>query len=141
MTERVMLSSLRVDLEREKKGDWVPYPLWGGKVRFNVSALTLPAYETARDLMYKRLAKEYPDGIPKDVLLVELGALYHEHILHDWDGLDVTYSPDVARATLTNAEYRAVISAVEWCAAKLSDVDVKFTKAEEGNSSPPSEPA
>ena len=134
MTEKVMLASLRADLEREKLGDWVAYPLWQG-VRFKVSALTLPAYETDRDLMFKRLNQQYKDErIPKEVLSAELGGLYAKHILHDWEGLDVAYSADTARQTLTDPSYRVVVSAVEWCAAKLSEVEAKFTKDEEGNS-------
>lgn len=138
MAEKVLLSSLRADLDRETTGDWVPYPLWKG-VRFNVSALTVPEYETDRDLMFKRLGKKYKDElIPKDVLSAELGALYHKHILHDWEGLDIEYSPQVAKETLSDPAFRAVVSAVEWCAAKISEIEVKFTKEEEGNSSPPS---
>lgn len=138
---KVKLTSLKVDLEREKKGDWIPYPDWPG-VSFNVSALNLPEYETARSLMLQRLAKQYKNQtIPKDVLLVELGALYCEHILHDWKGLDEEYSPELARQTLTSPEYRPVISAVEWCAARVSEIEIEFTKTEQGNSSPPSDAA
>lgn len=136
MAEKIQLSSLRVDLSREKNGDWVPYPLWKG-VRFNVSALTLPVYETARVLMFKRLRQVYPDGpIPREVLSVELGKLYHEHILHGWEGLDVEYSRETAKEVLSDPTYREVVQAVEFCATKLTEVDPKFVKVEEGNSSP-----
>jgi hypothetical protein len=137
MNEKVMLSSLRADLDRELNGDWVAYPLWKG-VRFKVSALTVPAYETDRDLMFKRLTQEYKEDarIPKDLMMVELGKLYSKHILHGWEGLDVEYTPEVADQTLTDPSYRAVIAAVEWCAAKISEIEAQFTKAEEGNSSP-----
>lgn len=134
MSKKVLLSSLKADLNREKNGDWVPYPIWKG-VSFNVSALTDPAYEAARDLMFKGLADKFGDErIPREVLSVELGKLYCEHVLHGWRGLDVEYSPEVALETLGDPEYRAVVSAVEFCAAKLSEVEPKFTKAEEGNS-------
>ncbi|MBX5253316.1 hypothetical protein HJC03_23390 [Rhizobium sp. NLR4b] len=130
----VKLSSLKANLEREKRGDWVPYPEWPG-VRFNVSALTLPEYETARHLLFQRLAKKYKDDpVPKEVLSSELGGLYCEHILHGWEGLDVDYSPETAIATLKDPAYRAVVGAVEYCAAKLSQIEVEFTAAEEGNS-------
>lgn len=137
--KKVKLSSLKADLQREKNGDWVPYPFWKG-VRFNVSTLMDPEYETARDLMFKDLAKQYGDAkIPQEVVSAKLGALYCDFILHNWDGLDTEYSSDVARETLTDPEYRAMVSAVEWCATKLSEVNVEFTAAEEGNSLPPSE--
>ncbi|UDF29390.1 UNVERIFIED_ORG: hypothetical protein LHK14_18030 [Roseateles sp. XES5] len=134
MTKKVVLSSLKANLSREKNGDWVPYPSWPG-VSFNVSALTDPAYESARDLMFKTLAEKYGDErIPREVLSVELGKLYSEHILHDWRGFDVEYTADVARETLGDPEHRAVVSAVEFCASKLSEIEPQFTKAEEGNS-------
>lgn len=134
MTQKVVLSSLRADLDREKSGDWIAYPAWKG-VRFNVSALTLPSYETARDLMFKRLGEQYKDEqIPKEVISIELGALYAEHILHGWEGFDEEYTREVARERLTDPSYRAVVSAVEWCAAKISEVSVKFTEVELGNS-------
>ena len=134
MTQKVVLSSLRADLDREKLGDWIAYPAWKG-VRFNVSALTLPSYETARDLMFKRLAEQYKDDpVPKEVLSIELGALYAELILHGWEGFDEEYTPDIARERLTDPSYRTIVSAVEWCAAKISEVSVKFTEAELGNS-------
>lgn len=124
----VKLSSLKADLRREATGDWVPYPDWPG-VRFNVSSLHLPAYTTDRDLLFQRLARKYPgQPVPEQERTVELGKLYAQHLLHDWDGLDVAYAPEVAKQTLSDPEYRNVISAVQWCAGKLSDVDVEFVE-------------
>ncbi|EJB02881.1 hypothetical protein Rleg9DRAFT_1695 [Rhizobium leguminosarum bv. trifolii WSM597] len=136
--KKVILTSLKADLDREKKGDWIPFPDWEG-VKFNVSALTLPEYETARGLMFQRLQKTYGDApVPTEVLNAELGQLYAEHILHGWEGLDEEYSPEHALATLSNPEYRVVVQAVGWCAAKISQIEAKYTAAEGGNSSPPS---
>ncbi|MEH7903997.1 hypothetical protein V7794_22640 [Rhizobium laguerreae] len=139
MTSRKLkLTSLKADLEREKKGDWIPFPDWEG-VKFNVSALTMPEYETARGLMFQRAGKIYGDApVPTEVINAELGALYAEHILHGWEGLDEEYTPEVALATLSDPEYRVLVQAVGWCAAKISQIEVAYTAAEEGNSSPPS---
>jgi len=134
----VKLASLKADLSREEKGDWVEFPDWPG-VEFNVSSLHLPAFTVSRDLMYQRLARTYKKKpIPKDVLSVEIGKLFHAHILHDWRGLDVEYSRDEAARILSSAEYRNVVAAVEWCAGKLSDVDVEFVEDEGKNSAAPS---
>ncbi|CAN7294893.1 hypothetical protein LJR221_001432 [Agrobacterium tumefaciens] len=133
MTQKVVLSSLRADLDREKAGDWISYPAWKG-VRFNVSALTITPYETARDLMFKRLAEKYKDEqVPKEEISRELGALYAEYILHGWEGFDEEYTPELARERLIDPSYRTLVSAVEWCAAKVSEVNVRFTEAELGN--------
>lgn len=134
----VKLSSLRADLEREAKGDWEPYPDWPG-VEFNVSSLHLPAYTTARDLLFQRLARTYKKNpVPKDVMVIELGKLYHKHILHGWRGFDVEYSPEAALEHLTNPEYRNVVAAIEYCAAKVSEVDIEFVEDAEKNSEAPS---
>lgn len=134
----VKLASLKADLSREEKGDWVEFPDWPG-VEFNVSSLHLPAFTVARDLMYQRLARVYKKKpIPKEVLSVEIGKLFHSHILHGWKGLDVSYSRDEAATILTSPEYRNVVAAVEWCAGKLSDIDVEFVEDEGKNSEAPS---
>lgn len=134
----VKLSSLKADLAREAKGDWIEYDEWPG-VAFNVSSLHLPAYTVARDIMLKRLARTYKNKpVPREVMSAEVGRLYEKHILHDWRGLDVAYSPEVAAEILTNPEYRNVVAAVEWCAAKVSDVEVEFVEDAEKNSERPS---
>lgn len=134
----VKLSSLKADLDREEKGDWIEYPDWPG-VEFNVSSLHLPAYQTARDLLLQKLQRQYKKkAIPKNVLTKELGRLYATHLLHGWRGLDVDYSPQVALETLTSPDYRNVVAAVEFCAAQVSEVDLEFVEEEEGNSAPPS---
>ncbi len=103
-------------------------------MRFNVSALTLPEYETERGLMYQRLQREYGDDpIPTEVMNSELGSLYAKHILHGWEGLDEDYTPEVAETTLSDPAYRAVVLAVGWCAGQITKIDVQYTKAEEGN--------
>jgi hypothetical protein len=134
----IKLSSLKADLAREEKGDWIEYPDWPG-VEFNVSSLHLPAYTIARDLMYQRLARIYKKKpVPREVTTLELGKLFHAHILHGWRGLDVSYSPDTALETLSNPEYRNVVAAIEWCAAKVSDIDIEFVEEAEKNSARPS---
>lgn len=134
----VKLASLKADLQREVKGDWVEYPDWPG-VSFNVSSLHLPAYQTQRDLLFQKLGRIHKGKpIPRDVLTKEVGALYAKHILHDWKGLDVEYSAEKAAEVLTNPEFRNVVAAVEWCAGKLSEVEAEFIEDAEKNSVAPS---
>jgi hypothetical protein len=134
----VKLNSIKADLTRETKGDWIDYPDWPG-VSLNVSSLLLPAYRIDRDLLGQRLSRQYKGKpIPSDVVTIEVGKLYHKHILHGWRGFDVEYSRDVAGEMLSDPEYRNLVAAVEWCAAKVSDVDVEFVEDAAKNSERPS---
>ncbi len=133
----VKLSSLKANLAREEKGDWIEFPDWPG-VEFNVSSLHLPAYQTARDILFKRLSRQHKKAIPSAVLTAELGKLYAKHILHGWRGLDVAYSMDKALEILADPEYRNVVAAVEYCAGRVSEMDIEFVEDEVGNSAKPS---
>ena len=134
----IKLSSLKADLAREASGDWVEFPDWPG-VEFNVSSLLLPAYRIERDLMAQRLARRHKGKpVPPNEMTTELGKLYAKHILHGWRGLDEPYSPERASEILADPEYRNVVAAIEYCAAKVSEVDVEFVEEQEKNSSAPS---
>jgi hypothetical protein len=134
----VKLSSVKADLDREAKGDWVDFPDWPG-VAFKVSSLLLPAYRVERDLLGQRLARQYKGKpIPPDVMTREVGKLYAKHILHDWRGFDEPYEKGHAAELLADPEYRAIVGAVEFCAAKLADIDVEFIEDAAKNSERPS---
>lgn len=130
----VKLKSIKADLGSELKGVWIDYPDWPG-VAFNVSSLLIPAYRIDRDLLGQKLARQYKGKpIPPDVLTTEVGKLYHKHILHEWRGFDVAYTSDVAGEMLSDPEYRNLVAAIEWCAAKVSDIEVEFVEDAAKNS-------
>jgi len=134
----IKLASLKANLERETDGDWVEYPDWPG-VAFKVSSLHAPAYETARDLLISRLARIHKQKpIPRDERAEEFGKLYAKHILHGWRGLDVEYTPERAVEVLCDPAYREVVSALEWCAAKIAELQVEFTEVAAKNFDGPS---
>ncbi|HBF30862.1 hypothetical protein [Rhizobium sp.] len=134
----IKLESLKADLDRETKGDWVDHPDIPG-LRLKVSSLFKPEYTTAREMAYKRLSAIYKgDSIPQLVLSTELGGLYAKYILHDWEGLDVPYSEATAEKYLTDPAYRLLVSAVEWCAGKLAEIRVEYVEQDAKNSGKPS---
>ncbi len=136
--ELVKLSSIKADLVREAKGDWIDYPDWPG-VSLNVSSLLHAAYRIDRDLLGQRLSRTHKGKpIPPDVLTTEIGKLYHKHILHNWRGFDQAYSKELASEMLADPEYRNLVAAIEWCAAKVSDIDVVFVEDAIKNSVKPS---
>lgn len=134
----IKLSSLKANLDREEKGDWVEFPDWPG-VEFNVSSLLIPQYTTARDLLIQRLLRQSKGKpIPRETYNVEIGKLFAKHILHGWRGLDAAYSPEKAEEILTDPEYRNVVAAIEYCAGRVSELDVEFVEDAGKNSGQPS---
>jgi hypothetical protein len=134
----VKLTSLKADLDREAKGDWIDYPDWPG-VSFKVSSTLSEPFVTERDLLLKRMAARNKPVSANDPEMVRgIGTLYCQHILHDWTGFDITYSDDVALETLTDVTHRDMRNAVDWCARKLGEVNVEFVDGAVKNSEKPS---
>ena len=74
----VKLSSLRADLEKERKGTWqqaldvIPDP----DVKFLVSSIHLPAYTVARGTAFARLSRAHKNNPPEDKIVAEIGRLF-----------------------------------------------------------------
>lgn len=129
----VKFSSITVDLEKERNGDWVSYPEWPG-AEFNVNSVESPAFKEARDKLMRRLARRYGDKpIPSDGLTKDLGDLYAKHLLNGWKGFDMAYSADAAREALCDPAYRLLTEAVLWCAQRVGRAQVEFLEEAAGN--------
>lgn len=126
------VASLLVDVTREEKGDWIEYPAWPG-VFFKVSSIQSDAYQIARDKAFVALSRKHKGEVPPSIRTCEIGRLYCEHILHDWKGLDVEYSPEQALDILAHPKGRRFVEAIEYCAARLSDADVIWLEEEAKN--------
>jgi hypothetical protein len=141
---KLKLSSLKNERKRIEAGDFETYPFWqtpDGKkpIRFNVSGLSSQAYKRAAEDLAKELALKYKgDPIPEEIMHVKNGELFAEHILHEWDGLDEAYSPELALKLLTDRDYEALNEAVVWCARKRDSVTVEFVADTEKNLETPS---
>lgn len=124
----VLLESLRANISRETEGDWVEIPDVPG-VRLRVRSLNAPAFRVARDQALQRLAAKYPrgGGVEAEEEVFRLhGRLYAEHILLDWEGLDEAYAPARAFEILTDPSFRMVQRCVEYAAAKLAEIEVRY---------------
>lgn len=128
------LSSIRADLDRELKGDWVDSRQWPG-VRFLVCALTKPSYRIKRDTLVQRLARKHKGKpIPADELAPHIGRLYCEEILFGWEGIDIEYSAETALEILTDPSYREIVSEIEYCAGMLSETEAEYVEEQVGKS-------
>lgn len=134
----VKLDSIASDIDREQEGDWIDYPDWPG-VKFHVRSLNYPPYKIAREMLLQKLIRRHKGKpLPADVLTVEHGKLYADHILLGWGGFDVAWSTDVARQNLTDPKHRKLVAAVEWCASQVGELEVEFIEDAEKNSAQPS---
>lgn len=58
----------------------------------------------------------------------ELGRVYADHILLEWEGFDVPYTPEAARETLTDPAFRALVNHVDYAADRVSQLEIEFTE-------------
>lgn len=124
----VKLGSLKDDIQKEREGDWINIPALPG-VKLKSRSFNYPPFKTERELMLQRLGRKYDkDPIPPDVLEVEFGRLYAQHLLLDWGGFDVPYSADVAMQALTDIAHRPLRGHVEYAAARVGKNEVEFTE-------------
>lgn len=134
----VKFASAKVDLTKEAEGEWVPSRAFPG-VEFQVSSIQLPAFATARDMLFQRWARKFKgQPVPLDVKHDELGKLVAKHILHNWRGFDEEYSPELADKALRDREYRDLLGDIELCAAQVGEANVQFVEDEAGNFVAPS---
>lgn len=134
----VKFASAKVDLAKEAEGEWQPSRAFPG-VEFRVSSIQLPAFQTARELLFQRWARKYKgQTAPLDVRHDEYGKLIARHILHEWRGFDEPYAPELAETSLRNREYRDLLSDIELCASAVGEANVQFVEDEAGNSAAPS---
>jgi hypothetical protein len=137
----VKLASLKADLDLEEKGEWqqaleiIP----DTDVWFRVSSINLPAYTMARDLLQQRWARVYKKTpVPDNIINAEIGHLFAIHLLHEWKGFDVPYSPETAIELLSDPANRTMIKAVETCASQVAQIEIEFVGKEAKNSGTPS---
>jgi hypothetical protein len=127
--KKVVLASLKSDLQKEREGDWIPAPSIGPDVKLLVRSTNYPPFTIARDEVNQKIAKKY-DGerVPDDVLAQANGELFAEHLLLGWQGLDQEYEPDLAAAVLTDEAHRVMRNAVLLAATKVGQSEVKFVE-------------
>lgn len=134
----VKLSSLRRDSARERDGEWQDAPGIPG-VRLKVRSISFPPYTAARDELMQKLRRQHgAKPIPQDILIGELGSLYAEHILLDWDGFDEKWTPDLANEMLSDPLCSDLISAVEMAAGIVGQAKIEFLDGAIKNSAAPS---
>lgn len=130
----VKFGSLKADLEKEQAGDWVDIPELPG-VALKVKSFNDPAYRVARDLLIQKMARKHGKRpAPPDETEVAFGKLYARHILQDWRGFDVEYSPAAALEALSDPAFRELRRHVEYAGAQVGQNDIEFEEEALGES-------
>lgn len=131
----VKLKSLALDLDRETNGGWVDSRVYPG-VRYRVRGVRYQPYQDAVDAAAIRFSKSHVQTKPTVEAAQKVsGALVCDHLLLEWDGFDEPYTPETAKAALTDLQYRNVLNDVLGAAARVAEREVAFTDAL-GNASP-----
>jgi hypothetical protein len=122
--KKIKLSSLRVDLKKERGGDWVKSQAFtsdDGPVSYLLRSTNYPPYAAAVRKAARAMAQAMRDGkdIDDDVAFAEEGRRVCDHLLLGWGNLDVEYSPEEALRCLTDPSYRPLLSDVMACADRV----------------------
>lgn len=134
----IKLNSAKVDIAKERDGDWVDYPDWPG-VRFKVRSVEAPLFKEARDELIRRRQAMANVRTEDDKLTQELGALYARFLLCDWagllddDGKPLPYSQALATDLLSDPAYRNLTNAVLSCAMRVGRAELVFMEGAAGN--------
>ena len=122
----IKLKSLRNNVEAERQGDWVPAPSLPG-VRFKVKSMESPEYKDAMNLRSRDLQAQFRGSIiPSEVMELETGKVIAKIILIGWDGMDETYTPDLAEEIMTDPGYRQIHDAISYCATIVGRAKMEF---------------
>lgn len=127
----VKLSSVVVDLAKEREGDWVPSLELPG-VEFKVRSIEFPAFKYARDAQLQRLfIRHGKDPFPLDEreeFDQFVRFLAAKELLLDWKGFDEPYGAAQAEAMRSDPSYRRIADAVLSCAARVSALEIKYVE-------------
>ncbi len=122
----VKLASLKADREKEREGDWQASDITG--VSFFVRSTNYAPYKIERDARFAKLTRKHGNNIPDDERATVLGELAVKHLLLDWKGLDVPFSPETAREVLSDEAYREFRGSVYLAAMKVGQGEIEFVE-------------
>lgn len=133
------LSSIKIDLTREREGAWIEIPEWPG-VALLTRGFQYGPFKTARDAFYKDLAKRHGKNTDSEDELFDInGKLIADHLLLGWRGIvddqekQVPFTRETALELLTDRGWRVFQTKANWAAAQLEMVDAEFVKDTEKN--------
>lgn len=144
----IKIASLSANLAAERAGEWIEPRTWPGLdpeeparlvpvpgLAFKVRSTLYPPFVTARQKLLEKWKRDWPkDDVPSDVQAAQEGAIYAEHLLLDWRGLDEAFDPDRAASLLRDEANRILRAMVLWCAGRVGRRLAEFVEAEAKNS-------
>ncbi|MCP1852794.1 MULTISPECIES: hypothetical protein [unclassified Bradyrhizobium] len=134
---KLKLSSMKVDSQKEREGDWMPALDIddSGDIKWFVRSTNYAEFKTARDVIQIKLTNKHGRNVPEDVLAEAYGKLAVEYLLLGWIGLvddneqDIDFSEETAREILTDPEYRLVRGSIYLAASRVGLQETEFVGA------------
>ncbi len=129
----VKLSSTRVDLRREREGEWIASKTFEG-VSYHVRSTNSPDYVSAQQKQMRSLQAKIRDKreLDQDEMHAEEANIVVDCILLGWNGFDQDYTADLALEELRNPQSRPLLNDIIECASRVGrneletiEVDVK----------------
>jgi len=127
----VKLTSLKVDIAKERDGEWIDLPTLPG-VALLVRGTNYGPFQAEKDIIEQKWLRKYKGKpVPPEVKFEANGELYAKHILLGWRGFDVTWTPEIGRETLLDPEFRELQDHVRYAMGMVGIAQVEFL--EEGD--------
>ena len=126
------LSSMKVDLDKEREGDWEPAFDIDPAIKWYVRSTNYAPFKSARDAVNIRLSRKHGSSVPEDVQAEEFGKLAVQHLLLGWEGLaeddetEIPYSKEKAQEILTDPAYRLVRGSIYMTASRVGIGEAEF---------------
>ena len=123
----IKLKSLMIDADAQQNGGWVESITWPN-VAYRVKSTKLEPFEEARETSRRRLMQRHENKIPDEVAVASLGSLLARHLLLDWKGFDIPYSPEAAADILGDAAFGQLIDDVLHAANRVGLPKIEFAE-------------
>lgn len=139
---KVKLQSIKNDHKKRDGGEVIESTEYVG-VSYRVRGTGFKPYQvavTAAEEKYRRTLppKERRNPLDFEARSIVFGPAIAEHLLLEWYGFDIEYSPEVAEATLSNPEFVGLMFDILACANRVGEAKIEYTEESVKNSKKPS---
>jgi hypothetical protein len=128
------LSSLRVDIKREREGEWVTSKQFEG-ISYQVRSTNSPEYVSAQQKSLRAIQVLIRDNKPidQDKLHADEARIVVQYLLLAWKGLDEEFSEEVALTELVEPAARPLLNDIIECASRVGRNELEYIEQDAKN--------